>query len=119
MPMKYMVRFTGYLDELKRPKHIPSEVYHDVFFTVENDEELRGYIKQMYTIFVSQHCMIVPKDPNQIQEEGNFIYDNSILVPIHMLTYIGTKTRQVVGDIPIIGEDNIARMSDGSKASIQ
>jgi hypothetical protein len=113
--MEHMVRFTGYIDEKRRPAGFPKEVYSDIFFDVKTAAELKNAIKSMYTVFVTQQCMLVPKDNDAIQEEeSNFNYDSLILVPISMLTHIGTTTRVLAGEIPTIVNGHL-QLLDGSK----
>jgi len=114
---EYMVRFIGSIDVRKRPAGFPSEIYSDIFFQAKNAVELKDNIKAMYKIFASQQCMLVPKDPDAIQnDETRFDYDSLIYVPMHMLTSIRTVTKRLSGDVPTIDEDGTPRMPDGTKA---
>jgi len=113
---EYMVRFTGYIDSEKRPAGFPSMVFSDIFFEAGNLTELKDSIKAMYKIFASQQCMLVPKNPDTIQnDETRFDYDSLIYVPMHMITYIGTTTKMLAGEVPTIDEDGQPRYADGSK----
>lgn len=114
--MEYMVRFTGYIDEQKRPLDFPSEIYSDVFFDVQNTTELRDSIKKMYQIFAAQQCMLVPEDQNAIQnDESRFNYDSLMYVPMHMLTKITTDSKRLSSEVPTIGEDGQPKLKDGTK----
>ena len=114
--MEYMVRFTGHIDENKRPDGFAYEVYSDIFFDAKSPTELRDNIKSMYKIFAAQQCMLVPSNPDAIQnDESRFDYDSLIYVPMHMLTSISTKTKMLSGGVPKVNQDGHPELSDGTK----
>lgn len=115
--MEYMVRFTGYIEENKRPDGFPTEVHSDVFFDVKTAMELRDSIKKMYQIFAAQQCMLVPRDQDAILlDESRFDYDTLMYIPMHMITRITTDSKRLTGEVPKIDEDGHPMYSDGSKA---
>ena len=114
--MEYMVRFTGFVDELKRPDGFPRELHSDVFFEVKTGTELRDQIKKMYQVFAAQQCMLVPKDQDAILlDESRFDYDTLMYVPLHMITKITTISKRLTGEVPTIDPDGHPMYSDGSK----
>jgi hypothetical protein len=113
--MFYYVRFTGHVDETRRPVGFPKEVYADFTWQVENEAELRYNINEMSKVFVGQHCMIVPKDTAQIEEPLKPKFDSRILVPLTMITHISTTTKKIVGEMPTVGADGTSQLIDGTK----
>lgn len=114
--MEYMVRFTGHIDENKRPDGFAYEVYSDIFFDAKTLMELRDKIKSIYKIFAAQQCMLVPANPDAIQnDESRFDYDSLIYVPIHMITSISTTTKMLSGNVPTTGEGGVYESKNGVK----
>ena len=113
--MYYFVRFIAYIDETRRPAGFPQEVYADFTWQVENEQELRYNINEMSKVFVGQHCVITPKDPNEIQISGLPKFDTRILVPMHMITHISTETKRIIGEMPSAGLDGTPQLIDGTR----
>jgi hypothetical protein len=113
--MYYFVRFIGHIDETRRPVGFPTEIYADFTWQVENEQELRYNINEMSKVFVGQHCLIVPRDADEIQVMGLPKFDSRILVPIHMVTHISTETKKIIGEMPIANLDGTSQLIDGTK----
>ena len=103
----------------KRPEGFPHEIYVDTFARVEKEVDVVKHINDWSKIFINQQCMIVPKDGIRWEDLQVLSFDTRILVPLHMITFISTETKRIVGEIPGIGEDGMTQLSDGTKVSIQ
>lgn len=117
--MDYMVRFIGHIDERKRPESFPKEVYADMFARVGTEQDLKKAINDYSMLFMTQQCMVVPKEPGGLEDMLKPKYDARIMVPIHMITYIETVTKKISGEIPEINTDGIAMLTDGTKVTVQ
>jgi hypothetical protein len=113
--MVYFVRFCGHIDETRRPAGFPKEVYADFTWQVQDEHELRYNINEMSKVFVGQSCMIVPRDPDEIQSAGLPKFDSRILVPLHLITYISTETKRIIGEMPTAGLDGTTQLIDGTR----
>lgn len=113
--MYYFVRFIGHINEEIRPENFPKEVYADFVWGVKDEQELRYNINEMQKVFVGQRSMIVAKNPTAIEVPGKPELDSRILIPMHMLSHISTKTKEVIGEIPIIGTDGTSQLIDGTR----
>jgi hypothetical protein len=69
----------------------------------------------MSKVFVAQHSMIVPENPDEIQVPGLPKFDSRILVPIGMLTHISTQTKRIIGEMPTAGLDGTPQLIDGTR----
>jgi hypothetical protein len=97
----YVVSFLGYVIECLRPEGFPKIVQHDVMVRAETLEGLQAAINtEIAELYVKRKCFIVPKDPAQIEEIGKVKVDSRILVPIHMISHIFTKTTKLVQEVP-------------------
>lgn len=112
--MFYYVRFTGHVNEEIRPENFPKEIFADFIWNVKDEDELRYNINEMSKVFVGQHCMICPRDPGGVEVPGKPTLDSRILVPLHMLSHISTKTKEIIGEIPTVGVDGTAQLINGT-----
>lgn len=119
--MDYMVRFIGHVDETKRPVGFPKEVYSDLYIRANDQAGLRNAINEHAQKFINDSCMIVPRNPNAIEEFSgqNVPPDSRMIVCWHLLTHITTITKRITGEIPQLDENNKPQVSDGSKVNIQ
>ena len=117
--MDFMIRFVGHIDERKRPENFPQEIYADVYARVQNEQELKTVINEQAKVFMLQNCMVVPKKPGELEDMNKVILDARWLVPLHMITYITTITKRIMGEIPEINEVGAPTLMDGSKIAIQ
>jgi hypothetical protein len=111
----FFVRFTGHVNEVLRPENFPKEVYADFIWNVKDENELRYNINEMSKVFVGQHCIVAPRNPQGVEVPGKPELDSRILVPLHMLSHISTKTKEIIGEIPTVGTDGTAQLIDGTK----
>jgi hypothetical protein len=116
--MDYLVRFIGHIDELKRPENFPKEVYSDLMVRVQDEKELKAQINAQSMVFITHQCMIVPKNPDAIQDMGKALRDTRMIIPLHMITHISTITTRILGEIPEIGLDGFLEQMDGTKATV-
>jgi hypothetical protein len=116
--MDYMVRFIGHVDERKRPENFPREIYSDLIVRVRDEKDLKSSINAQSVIFITSQCMIVPKDPDAIQDTSKPVHDTRMIVPLHMLTHISTITTRILGEIPEINLEGYLQMPDGTKAQV-
>lgn len=117
--MDYLVRFIGHIDERKRPENFPKEVYSDLMVRVQAEKELKDAINQQSMVFITHQCMIVPKNPDAIQDMGKAVRDARMIVPLHMITHITTLTTHILGEIPEANLEGVLQLMDGTKAVIQ
>jgi hypothetical protein len=117
--MDYMIRFVGHIVERSRPDGFPKEIYSDLYVRADNPSGLKAAINQHCQVFINEGCMIVPKNPDEVEESVNVKYDSRIIVPWHMIAYISTITKRIIGEIPQLNEQNKPEVSDGSKVQIQ
>lgn len=115
----WCVRFIGHVDETRRPVGFPREVYSDLYVRADNAAGLKAAINSQAQVFINEGCMIVPKDPGQIEEMVSTAHDSRWIVPFHMITFISTITKRIIGEIPQLDETNKPSLTDGTKLSIQ
>jgi hypothetical protein len=97
----YVVSFLGHIIESLRPENFPKVVQHDVMVRAENLEGLQAAINsETAELYVKRKCFIVPKDPTDVEQIGKVKLDSRILIPIHMVSYIETKTTKLAQDVP-------------------
>ena len=119
MPVDFMVRFVGHIDERRRPENFPREVYSDLLCRVEDDQGLKKAINDMCMVFLTQQCMVVPKVPGTMEDAKKLKPDARMVVPLHMITYIDTITKRLSALTPQIGEGGLPELEDGTKVIIQ
>ena|ERR1700733_11808795 len=119
--MDYYVRFIGHIDETRRPDGFPKEIYSDLYVRANDPAGLRNAINQQAQVFINERCMIVPRNPEVIEEFAgqNVPPDSRMIVGWHMITHITTITKRIIGEIPQLDENNKPHVSDGSKVNIQ
>ena len=113
--MYFLVRFTGHIDESRRPAGFPYQIHADFTWKVESILELRHNMNEMSQVFIKQQCMIVPLNADEVVDVPMPRTDSRIIVPLHMLTHISTTTKKIVGDIPSVNEEGQPELSDGTK----
>ncbi len=83
----YYVRFTGYIDERKRPEGFPHHVIIDESYTVENEAHLGQIVNERFKSLVQAPGIVVMKDANAPVEHGIMTFDRRMYVPWHMITH--------------------------------
>jgi hypothetical protein len=97
----YLVQFEGHIIEAFRPEGFPKIVKHDVMVRAENLIGVQNAINQETAeLYIKRKCFIVPKDPGNIEEVGSVQVDQRMLIPMHMISHISTKTTKLATEVP-------------------
>jgi len=83
----YYVRFTGHIDERKRPEGFPRSVIIDESYSVENEAHLGQVVNERFKSLVQAPGIVVMKDANALVEHGIMTFDKRMYVPWHMITH--------------------------------
>lgn len=103
---RYLVKFTGYVDERKRPENFPHEVHvTDVYKDVENLEHLQALVNNRFIGLVSSAGLVVLKNEDEPPEEGKLTFDKRIFVPWHMITHMTLAVKHMPA--PLRPQDSI------------
>jgi hypothetical protein len=94
-------------------------VYSDLYVRADTAAGLKSAINSQAQVFINEGCMIVPKDPGGMEDMISTAQDSRWIVPFHMITYISTITKRIIGEIPQLNEDSKPTLIDGTKLSIQ
>ena len=116
--MDYLVRFIGHINEKSRPDGFPKEVYSDLYVRAGSDAGLRKAINEQSMVFIRDNCMIVPKNPEKIEDAFRPSLDSRMIIPWHMITHLTTVTKPIVGGLPELnrdGGDEGLEFSDGTE----
>ena len=103
--MDYMVGFIGHISEKSRPDGFPKEVYSDLYVRAGSDAGLRKAINEQSIVFIRDNCMIVPKNPEKIEDAFHPSIDSRMVVPWHMITHLTTVTKTIFGGLPELNRD--------------
>lgn len=117
--MDYMVRFVGHIDETRRPDGFPKKVYSDLYVRAGNDAGLRKAINEQSKVFIQDNCMIVPRDPEKIEDASRPSLDSRMIIPWHMIVCLTTVTKIITGELPELNGGGTPQFSDGSEPVIQ
>jgi hypothetical protein len=101
---QYLVRFAAHIVEQTRPKDFPTVVFNDLVVEVDNLRDLFVKTNQHAGSFVGMQCFITLKDQDkpvispEIESEESF--DQRILIPFSMISYIETITKRLTSPVP-------------------
>lgn len=85
----YFVKFTGYIDELRRPENFPHEVHvTEVYNEVESLQHLQFLVNDRFIKLATSAGLVVLKNEDEPSEEGKLTFDKRIFIPWHMITYM-------------------------------
>lgn len=111
MIAQYHVRFTGRIDERKRPENFPKEIYVDAVYQVDSEEMLANEVNKDAIAFIKNQGMIIMLDPAQIQD-SRVSFDKRLFIPMHMITSIGCVVKKLVSAMPEF-EDGVSIIGTG------
>ena len=100
----YHVRFDVHLVSATLPANWPNPVIHDLIIRANDFEMLKATINQELLMFVKQQGVVILKDTNKPLEDNMSTMDLRQFIPMHMVAYVTTKTRQLAADVPDIEE---------------
>jgi len=103
---KWMVRYIGHLDVMRRPAGFPEEVSDFVLVEANNKEELAALINKNTSSFIAPRGMLV----NLF--EGTAIHSdqidlNKIFLPMEMFDYIYTMVYPITGPMPSFKDEKL------------
>lgn len=108
----WVVTFTGYIDENKRPESFPKIIKDIMVVTFETGKELVEFVNLRNQLYNRNQGMGVPLDASAL-EDLTIIDTDRVWVPMHMITYLTAAVKPVTGELPHITEEGIVSMPSG------
>lgn len=92
----YLVEFTAYVDERRRPENFPHEIHvQDIFENVESITQLQYLVNDKFVKLVSSAGLIALKDPDEPLESGVITFDRRMFVSWGILTHMTVSVKQI------------------------
>lgn len=106
-PVDYKITFVFHLVEKTKPKDFPLLFSYDLLVRVENLDGLRKLTEEYYGKFVKMQGVFLEKEPLRIVS-SNFEPDSAFFLPVHMISYVETRTEKLNMKIP--DDQNILKL---------
>ena len=96
----FLVDFTAYIDENRRPDGFPREVHIKENYTdVPSTEILKKIVNDRFVALVTSQGLVVFKNPDEIYDQTTITFDKRVYIPWHMITHMHVSTHQII-EIP-------------------
>lgn len=103
----YIVRFKIHLIPALKPEGWENPVNYDVIFTAESFKKLWERVKLEMAAIIQQRGIFILKSSDKPLEDNIETMDLRQFLPIHMIAYIGTETKQTASTFPNIGDEGV------------
>ncbi|SRR6266446_9632311 len=110
----YVITFTGYIDERKRPENFPRTVQDVIAGPFETPAHLVNFVNERVALYAKNQGMGVTLDKS-LMEDLRIVDTNRIWVPMHMITHFTAVYRAVVGEIPQISTSGEVSLPSGKE----
>lgn len=85
----YVVRFTGYIDERKRPENFPKTVeIIESYGHIESTEQLKMLVNNRVTDLAMAPGLIALKNPTNMIDASHIAFNKRRFIPWHMITHL-------------------------------
>ena len=85
----YVVRFTGYIDERKRPENFPKTVeIIESYGQIETTDQLKMLVNSRVTDLAMAPGLIALKNPTSMIDTTHVAFNKRRFVPWHMITHL-------------------------------
>ena len=108
----WIVTFTGYIDERKRPERFPRVIKDVLAVSFQNSIELVNFVNARNEMYNRNQGMGINLDPSAL-EDLSIIDTKRVWVPMHMITHLTATIKNVIGEMPQISDAGITEMPSG------
>lgn len=112
--MDYIVTFTAFIDERKRPERFPKVIKDVLPVTFNNGTELVNFVNARNEMYNRNQGMGVNLDPGSL-EDLSIIDTKRVWVPMHMITHLTASIKALTGEMPQITNAGITEMPSGKE----
>lgn len=103
---KWMIRYIGHLDVMRRPSGFPEEVSDFVLVEANSKDELVAHVNKNTNAFLGPQGLLVKLVPGTpIHSEQLDL--NRIFLPMAMFDYIYSMVYPITGEIPTFKDDKL------------
>jgi len=110
----YIVTFTAYIDENKRPENFPKVIKDVLAVSFDTGLQLVDFVNKRNEMYNRNQGMGVNLDPGSL-EDLSIIDTKRVWVPMHMITYLTAAIKPVTGEMPQITDAGITEMPSGKE----
>jgi hypothetical protein len=110
--MDYIITFTGYIDERKRPENFPRKIEDVQVVSFPDGDALVNYVNKRVFMYAANQGMGVAIDKGAM-EDMRIIDTNRMWVPTHMITHITATYKTIMGEMPQVAANGITEMPSG------
>lgn len=110
----YLITFTGYIDERKRPENFPRTIKEMIFVSADTNEQVVKAVNDYSLQYIRAQGMSVRNDPTSM-EDSTILDTSRRWVPMHMLTHFDAKVKQITGKIPMFDKEGRIELDDDDK----
>lgn len=112
--MQYICTFTGYLNDLFRPRDFPKTVSDYVVLTANTNKELQDQVAVYFAYFAKLGGMMLHKNSSRHIDPTKINADR-MLIPTIMFSSIQSKVLPLLGEVPEVNADGETVVPSGKK----
>ncbi len=112
--LNYVVTFTGYIDQRKRPENFPTNIQDVVVGPFETSAHLVDFVNKRVALYAANQGMGVTLDQN-LMEDLRIVDTNRMWVPMHMITHFTASYKSLTGEVPQISASGEVSLLSGKQ----
>ena len=112
--MDYILTFTGYIDERKRPERFPRVIEDKIIWSFDKTEDLVNFVNNRVALYAKNQGMGVTLDEKVI-EDLSIVDTNRMWVPLHMITHMTATYKAITGEMPQVSIAGVTEMPSGKE----